>query len=151
MILGALILLAELTKWEPHVELPLWFLGVLLSVPFLLSGAVTMLVSRRFIGVASAPTLMLKRVLVLASVCFVVAFLIPCVAGLFVLEAWTEIRQEPVVLESVTFFGWWLSWVIGGVLASLPRSRRWPTRNPARALPSSPPCSSRSEYPTAPP
>jgi hypothetical protein len=100
---------------------------ILLSIPFLLSGAATMLASRRLIGVANTPMLMLKRVVITASFCLFFGWFVPEFTFLLLVDSWEKIIQEVSVgynMIIVSHCAWWFAWIVGGILVSLPGMRR---------------------------
>jgi len=115
-------LLAAVVLRAPDAKGLWWLAYGLFPADFFLSGVVTMLFSRRWLGPAPRASIALSRAVVLASACFLFGVVAP-----LPIDSYIETGDMRI---SLSFEGlahsclWWLCWVAGGLAISVPGLRR---------------------------
>ena len=106
-----------LVQRVPEVKLSYSHSLAWITATFFLSGVVTMLLSRRWLRPARGLATVLKRVVVLASGCYLLGFFAPMTAGFLLfredMTGWLNLHG--LVRHGVL----WLSWIAGGLAVSL--------------------------------
>ncbi len=105
-------------KWK-------WFMWLgyaMFPAAFFLSGVATMVFARRWLRAARGPTTVLKRVVVLATGCSLLGFLVPFLMLHFFLEGFSvsAVKEQLLSLRAWALMcAMWLCWVAGGLGLSL--------------------------------